>query len=134
MAGVSATIDADFSKFVGELSKVETKLKTFAPETDRASARMLRLADSLQGHKLFEQASIAATAIEKIGGAANLSGRQLQQYGRLFDEVRDKARAMGIALPQSVDAMATSSLSGNRARESLQGGELAPMILHVPRA
>lgn len=106
MAGLKAQFDADFSKFVAELSKVEIQLKRFEPATDKASARMARLADSLQGHKLFEQATIAANAIDKVGGAATLSGRQLQQYGRIFDDVRDKARALGIALPESVQGMA----------------------------
>lgn len=102
MPGMAARFDADFSRFVGELDRVQVKLRSFTPDVDRSQARLSRLADSLQGHKLAEQAAIGAAAIEKIGGASRLSGRDLERFGRLFDQVAEQSQRFGRALPENI--------------------------------
>lgn len=102
MSGLSAGFDADFGKFLSELDKVDVKLKTFGPEADRASAKLQRMADSLQGHKLVEQAGLAAAAIDKVGGAARLSEAELKRYGTVIDSAVSKLERMGSTVPASL--------------------------------
>lgn len=102
---MKATFDADFGKFVAELNKVEVQLRKFEPATDKSTAKLKTLVDSLDGTKLFEQAAISVAAIEKIGGAASLSGKEIAIFGRQFDEAASKARAMGLTLGTAFDGI-----------------------------
>lgn len=102
MAGLKAGFDADFGKFLTELDKVQVKLKGFAPETERTSAQLQRMADSLQGHKLAQQAGLAVAAVEKIGGVARLSDRELVRFGSTVDAAVQKLQRMGSDVPPAL--------------------------------
>lgn len=109
MAGPKAQFDADFAKFVSELTKVDVKLRDFDATADRSSARLQRMADSLNGHKLVEQASVAAAAIGKIdGGVRALNEGELRRYGALIDGATEKLLRQGRDVPPALAQVKTA--------------------------
>lgn len=114
-----ATFDADFTKFVSELTKVDAKLKDFQPSADAASARLQRMANSLTGNKLFEQAALAVTAIQKVGGVSSLSAGEVQRLGRQFEEVGSKARAVGVNLGTAFQTIQADLAAARTATKAL---------------
>jgi hypothetical protein len=98
-----ATFDADFGQFISELTKVDVKLRQFQPEADKASAKLQRMADSLNGNKLLEQAAVAVNAIRRIdGGVAALNNGELRRYGTLIDAATEKLTRMGRDVPPAL--------------------------------
>jgi hypothetical protein len=127
-----ATFDADFGKFVSELTKVDVKLREFEPSADRASARLQRMADSLNGNKLLEQAGVAVGAISRIeGGVAALNNGELRKYGTLIDAATEKLVRQGRDVPPALAQVksaldqARQSLDENKKSATEAGGALA---------
>ncbi len=94
MSGLAANFDANFDAFVGELNKVDIKLKQMSTELDKgANPKLRQLVDSLNGTKIARNAAIAADAVSRIGGTANLTTSQLTKLAapvREFVELADK--------------------------------------------
>jgi hypothetical protein len=129
-----ATFDADFGQFISELTKVDVKLRQFQPEADKASAKLQRMADSLNGNKLLEQAAVAVNAIRRIdGGVAALNNGELRRYGTLIDAATEKLTRMGRDVPPAMaqvkaalDQVRQQAESTDRAASSL-GGNLGSL-------
>ena len=130
----AAKFDADFSQFVGELNKVEVKLREFDADSARSSTAARKLADSLNGNKLAEQAAVAARAIQSIeGGVSALTSGELKRMGSVIDEATNKFAAMGRSVPDDIakvkraldDARAPAEQLGTTA--STTGGGFSSM-------
>lgn len=94
MSGLAANFDANFSAFVAELNKVDIKLKEMSTTLDRqADPKLRRMVDALNGTTIARNAAIAADAVSRIGGTANLTTSQLTKLAapvREFVELADK--------------------------------------------
>jgi TP901 family phage tail tape measure protein len=97
---VKARFDADFGQFVSELGRVDVKLRDFSASADKSSARLQRMADSLNGNKIAEQAALSAAALDKIGGASQATERQLQKLAAPIREFIELAERRGQAVPK----------------------------------
>jgi hypothetical protein len=113
--GAKAQFDADFGKFISELARADVKLRDFDATADKSSAKMERLANSLNGNKLLEQAAVAVNAIKRIeGGVAGLNNGELKRYGTLIDAATDKLIRQGREVPPAL-AQVKSALDQQRA-------------------
>ena len=117
----AAKFDADFSDFLGELNKVEIKLAEFGPKVSKVSDQTRRLADSLNGNKIAEEATKAARAIQLIeGGVSALTKGEARKMGAIFDEFAEKSAAMGRKVPADMQAI-KASLDAVRASADAMG-------------
>lgn len=123
---LQATLDADFSQFLGELDRTKRELQRWTPDVAKVSKGLDRLSDSLDGSKTFTEAAKVVAAIDRIGGATNLTQREARRLGPAIDEGVAKFLAMGQKVPPEIakaktelDRLRQSTNSAGNAAESL---------------
>ena len=76
-----------------------------------------RVSNSLSGVVIIQQATIAASAVEEIGGISKLTERELQRLGAQAQEASEKMAKMGIGVDPRIRAIADASKrAGDEAR------------------
>jgi hypothetical protein len=68
-----------------------------------------KMANSLSGKKLIQDANLAARAVEEIGGASKLTEAEQARVNRTLTEALAKYKALGIEAPQAVTALANDT-------------------------
>lgn len=102
----TATFSANFDRFDKALSDAKVSLFDFDRQTSKAAQGLQRMVDSFSGKDLFAQASRAAEAVARIGGAANLTEREQAKLNRTLTEALDKYRVMGVEPPAAIRKLA----------------------------
>jgi hypothetical protein len=103
-----ATLEADFNEFLSDLDKVSVKLRDkFSGDVDRASGRLQRLTDSLDGNKTLQQAGLMVSALARVGGAATLTDREIARIGPTVDEAVQKFQRLNRDVPKDLAALKT---------------------------
>lgn len=102
---LKANFVADFSKFKDAVDKADIQLKTFAEGASTAGARLKTMADSLNGTKIIQQATLAVAAIDKVGGVSTLTDKQLKSLAVTVAEASEKMVKLGQEVPPSFTAV-----------------------------
>ncbi|MGV3515632.1 hypothetical protein, partial [Luteitalea sp.] len=103
-----ATLESDFNEFLSDLDKVSVKLRDkFSGDVDRASGRLQRLTDSLDGSKTLQQAGLMVSALARVGGAATLTDREIARIGPTVDEAVQKFQRLNRDVPKDLAALKT---------------------------
>lgn len=101
-----ATLEADFNDFLSDLDKVSTRLRDkFSGDVDRASGKLQRLTDSLDGNRTLQQAGLMAAAVTRLGGAATLTDRELARIAPTIDEAYQKFQRLGRDVPKDLQRL-----------------------------
>lgn len=103
---LTARFVADFSSFEQAVAKAEVSLKSFEQNANKVGSSLNRMTDSLSGRKLISEATLMATAVEKIGGPAKLTAAELQRVSSQASEAAAKMKALGIDVPPKIKALA----------------------------
>lgn len=112
---VTATFVADFSNFTTQVDRAIVTLRKFETSTVKVESALDRMVDSFSGRKLIEQATLAARAVDEIGGSSQLTQKELQRVGTLAAEAAEKLRAMGQDVPPKLQALADAVAKPNAA-------------------
>lgn len=115
---MQATLDADFSQFLGELDRTKRELLRWTPDVAKISKGLDRLSDSLDGSKTFAEAAKMVAALDRVGGAERLTAREARRIGPAIDEAAAKFTALGQRVPPEI-AKAKTEL--DRLRQSTNG-------------
>lgn len=115
----TATFSANFDRFDKALSDAKVSLFDFDRQTSKAAQGLQRMVDSFSGKDLFAQASRAAEAVARIGGASQLTDKEQAKLNRTLSEALDKYRVMGVEPPSAIRKLADETQgAAQRLKES----------------
>lgn len=105
---LQGTFVADFSSFQTACDNAVLKLRGFEDSSTKVTGQLNRMADSLSGVKIVQQAQLAVEAVERLGGASRLTENELQRVGAIAAEAAAKLRALGQDVSPQMEALAAS--------------------------
>lgn len=100
---------ADFSDFTAEVQKANTSLRFFQTTSEQATQALNRTAEAFSGKKTIQDATLAAEAIERLGGASKLTESEQAAVNRTVTEAIAKYRALGQEAPAELQALADAT-------------------------
>lgn len=103
---VSAKFIADFSDFNSAVERATVKIREFGTEPYKVENALSRMADGFSGRKLIADATLAAEAVERIGGTSRLTEEELRRVATQAAAAADKLRLMGEEVPPKLQALA----------------------------
>jgi hypothetical protein len=103
---ITGRFEADFESFYAAVEKAEAKLTDFQSGAGKVETSLNRMVDSFSGRRLIQEATLSAEAIERIGGVSKLTEDELQKVSAKATEAVAKMKAMGVAVPESLSAVA----------------------------
>ena len=106
MAELTGVLQADFSDFYTAVTKAETHLRDFETGAGKVEKSLNRMVDSFSGRALIQDATFAAQAIERLGGASKLTEKELQAASAQAAEAAEKLRALGQEVPPEIEKLA----------------------------
>lgn len=112
---LSATFGADFSSFQDAVKNCVVSLDSFESKSERVEAKLTRMSNSFSGVKVLQDVTLMAEGIERAGGVATLTEKQLQSMGAKAAEALELAAAKGVTLPANVLALAEASQKATEA-------------------
>ncbi len=113
---ISAKFAADFSQFQSAVTDAQSKLASFETGAGKVATALGKLETSLSGRTLIQNATLMAEAVTRLGGSAGTAGgilrltdKELQTMGATASEAAAKLTAMGKAVPDSIQQIATAA-------------------------
>jgi hypothetical protein len=106
---LQGVFNADFSKFTAACATAEASLKGFETGASKTEAALNKMADSVSGQKIVQQAYLATKAVEDIGGAANLTEKELTRMSAIAAEGAEKLQKMGQTVPADMQKLANAT-------------------------
>jgi hypothetical protein len=106
---ISARFIADFTSFNDAVQKAEAKLVDFTSGAAKVEKALSRMTYSFSGRRMIQEATLAAKAIEDIGGAGKLTEAELQRVGTQAQEAISKMKALGMDVPAGVQKLADAT-------------------------
>src|SRR5262245_51141710 len=96
---VTAKFQADFDSFFAAVQKADVSLKGFESNAGRVEKSLNRMTDSFSGRKIIQDATLAAEAVERIGGATKLTEKEQEKLNAELTEALAKYKALGLEAP-----------------------------------
>lgn len=124
---VTGKFQADFESFYAAVQKAEVELRTLESGAAKVGPSLTRMANSLQGTSLIQQATLMTQAVEKVGGVSTLTDSQLRRVGATVTEAAEKMRRLGIEVPPGMQKIADAARQAAASTSLLDGaiGKLA---------
>lgn len=111
---VSARFLADFTQFNAAVQSAQVRLKDFTTGSAQVEKQLSRMTDSFSGRPMIQQATLAAEAIERIGGTSKLTENELRKVSAQAQEAAAKLRAMGQDVPEKLQRLASAADEGGK--------------------
>ncbi len=121
MAQLTGKLGADFSPFYDAVTKADAYITDLSAGADRAGTRLNAMQDSLSGKVLVQQATLAAEAVQRVGGVSQLTTAELQKLGAQAQQAVEKLQAMGKDVPAGIQKIADASKAVQQETTSLVG-------------
>lgn len=102
---VTAKFIADFTSFNKAVESAEVKLRGFESGASSVSKQLARMGDSYSGRKTLQEATLAAKAVESIGGVSKLTASEQQRLNGIVTEALAKYKALGLQAPKDLQAI-----------------------------
>jgi hypothetical protein len=102
----TATFDGNFQKLDKAVNDANQKMEVFQISVKGVQRQLQQMVSSLDGSKIVREATIAAAAIEKIGGVTKLTEAEQKKLAATVGEAVAKFRALGETVPKSIQAIA----------------------------
>lgn len=118
---ITGSFLADFSSFQNAVAAAEVSLKSFAAGSGKVETALTRVVNSLSGTQIVQQATLAAEAVERIGGVSKLTEAELARVSATAKEAAAKLVAMGQEVPPGIQKIADATQSVDTAHGSLIG-------------
>src|SRR2546421_8657854 len=120
---VNAKFIADFELFFAAVQRAEVELRGFEQGAAKVETSLNRMANSLSGTQMIQQATLMAQAVEQIGGPSKLTTNELARLSAKATEAAEKMKRLGIEGPPGLQAIpsATSGATREKARPAGMG-------------
>lgn len=99
---VTAKFQADFTAFDAAVKNSVVELRSFESGAARVEKSLGSMADSFSGRKLIQDATLAAEAVERIGGASKLTATEQERVNKTVTESLAKFAALGTQAPRAL--------------------------------
>ncbi len=103
---ITATFQADFSSFSDAVAAAQTKLVTFEDDARKVTTSLSAMERSLSGVAIVQAATVAAEAVDRLGGVSKLTYAELQKLGGTAQQAVDKLQALGQTVPTGIQSLA----------------------------
>ncbi len=120
---VTALFKADFSSFFDAVQQADVELKTLDSGAGNVQGSLNRLADAFSGRKMIQDATLAAEAINQIGGASVLTENEQAKVNAKVQEAIEKYQVLGQQAPQALIDLADAT------KQTASSTEVATAIL-----
>lgn len=100
---------ADFSDFHMEVQKAEVRFRAFQTSGKDAADQLTKTATAFSGKQIINDATLAATAIDRLGGASKLTSSEQARVNATVSEAIEKYRALGQSAPESLQKLADAT-------------------------
>ncbi len=118
---ITAKFAADFAAFQSAVDQADVKLAEFEGNSNKVTAGLTRMANSLSGTNIIQQATLAAQAVDKVGGVAVLTQQELARVGQIAQEAAAKLQALGQEVPPKIQNLADAFKKSQENSESFFG-------------
>ncbi len=105
---VTAKFGADFATFQAAVDQAEVRLLSFEGNANKVAASLQKMADSYNGRATIQEATLAAEAVQQLGGVSTLTAAEQDKLSASLDKAIEKMKAIGQEVPPSMQAMADS--------------------------
>jgi hypothetical protein len=119
MAEIKATFQTDFSNFYDAVQQAVVELKSFESESAKVEDQLTRMGNRFSGQRVIQEASLMAEAIERAGGTATLTDKELERVGRTAAEAAEKMRALGMEVPANLQQLADAAADAGQKTSGL---------------
>jgi hypothetical protein len=106
---ITGTFLADFSSFTSAVQRADVELRGMETSAGRVGQSLNRMVDNFSGRKIVQDATLAAEAVERIGGTSRLTENELRRVGATAQEAADKLRALGQDVPPGIQNIADAA-------------------------
>jgi hypothetical protein len=103
---LQGVFNADFTAFINACAQAEVSLKGFEAGASKTESALNKMADSISGTKIVQQAMLATKAVEDVGGAAVLTEKELAKMSAIAAEGAEKLAKMGQTVPDNMRQLA----------------------------
>ncbi len=118
---LQGTLVADFASFYEACQKADVSLATFEASAGKVEDKLEAMTNSLSGVKIVQQATLAAEAVDRIGGVSKLTEAELSRVSSIAQEAAAKLRAMGQDVPPGIQQIADATSRVGTTAESSAG-------------
>jgi hypothetical protein len=115
----TARFVADFSSFSQAVDRAQVELKGFEAGAAKVGTAINKMANSLSGTRLIQDATLMASAVEKIGGPSKLTAAELANVGAKAAEAVDKMKRIGVEVPPGLQKLADTTRGVEQRTDSL---------------
>jgi hypothetical protein len=106
---LTAHYEANFDDFYAAVQKADVELKRWETSGEAVERSMNRVANSLTGSKVIQDATMMADVVGKLGGVSTLTEKELAKVSKTAAEAAAKMRAMGEDVPDKIQHLADES-------------------------
>jgi len=105
---ITAKFSADFASFEAAVQQAEVSLRGFESGAGKVETSLTRMANSLSGTGLIQQATLMAEAVTRVGGSSTLTEAELARVGSTAAQAAQKLTALGQDVPPQIQALANA--------------------------
>ena len=116
---ITATFKADFSSFLAAVDKAEGALDDLSVDAKKVETSLKRMVDNFSGRTLIQEASLMTIAVEKAGGTAVLTAKELERVGNKANEAATKMRLLGYEVPAGLQKLADETKGASQTFDGL---------------
>lgn len=115
----TARFAADFSEFQAACAKADVTLNGFEGNANKVQTSLNRMANSLSGTKLIQDATLMSEAVDRIGGISKLTENELARVSAQAAEAVEKMKALGTDVPPGLQKLADETKNVDKASAGL---------------
>lgn len=102
---LTASFQADFSRFEASIQSVTVQAKTFDHAIKNSFRDLNRVVESFSGQELAVESARMVEAVNRLGGVSKLTDSEVRRLTGTLNEAAQKAGRLGEALPPSIAKM-----------------------------
>jgi hypothetical protein len=122
MCALQATFTADFSKFEASVKNAQKNVEAFEFNVKGTQRALQQMVSSFDGSRVIREATLMASAVEKIGGATKLTEVETKRYNATISEAVAKMNALGQDAPDAWKKIAAETEKAAKATDGVGTG------------
>lgn len=119
---LQATFTANFQQFDAAVKNAQKNVEAFEFNVKGTQRALQTMVSSFDGSKVIREATLMATAVEKIGGATKLTEAETRRYNATIADAVAKMNALGQDAPEAWKKIAAETEKAAKATEGIGDG------------
>lgn len=119
---LQATFTANFQQFDAAVKNAQKNVEAFEFNIKGTQRALQTMVSSFDGSRVIREATLMASAVEKIGGATKLTETETKRYNATIAEAVAKMNALGQDAPEAWKKIAAETEKAAKATEGIGDG------------